>query len=157
MTANIAEADAASVKVGQTATITFPATGETATGSVTALSPTSTTSSNVVEYPVTVALAGTPADIHLGATAAVTVTTATAADALSVPSSAISTVSTGHTVTVLAADGSQQTVSVEIGLAGDAGTQVTSGLTEGQQVVLPTSTTTSGTFPGLGGPGGGRG
>jgi macrolide-specific efflux system membrane fusion protein len=61
---------------------------------------------------------------------------------------------------VTVVQGTQQTVvPVQVGLVGDNGTQILSGLTAGQTVLLPT-TTSSGTgsgFPGLGGVGGGLG
>ena len=56
MTANIGEADAANVKAGQSATVTFVAGGTTAPGTVTSVALQGTTSNNVVQYPVTVTL-----------------------------------------------------------------------------------------------------
>jgi macrolide-specific efflux system membrane fusion protein len=64
-------------------------------------------------------------------------------------------------VTVLK-NGVQTVTPVQVGLVGDAGTQITGGVSEGDVLVLPTTVTTSGTngFPrlgGIGGLGGGRG
>ncbi len=57
VTASIAEADIGSVKTGQEAEITLSASDETMTGTVSEISPEGTTSSNVVQYEVTIAVA----------------------------------------------------------------------------------------------------
>ena len=99
-----------------------------------------------------------PTGTKAGQTVSVSVTTGSVANAVFVNSAAITTVGTRHTVTVVA-NGTQQTRAVEIGLAGDQTTQITSGLTAGEQVaVTATSTTGSGTGTGRGTfPGGGTG
>jgi len=114
----------------------------------------STTSNNVVQYPVTVTLDDPPAGVRLGASATVSITTGQADSTLLVTSSAVTTVGQRHTVTVLRG-GQQSVVPVEVGLVGDNGTQIMSGLSAGDTVVLPSSsTTTGGGFPGFGGVGG---
>lgn len=154
VTSSIGEADAADVKVGQTATVTLPASGDRATGKVTAVALQSTTSNNVVQYPVSVTLDDPPAGVRLGASATVSITTGQADSALVVTSSAVTSVGQRHTVTVLR-DGQQSVVPVQVGLVGDNGTQIVSGLSAGDTVVLPSSsTTTGGGFPGFGGVGG---
>jgi multidrug efflux pump subunit AcrA (membrane-fusion protein) len=158
VTADIAEADAAKVKVGQEATVTFPATQATGSGRVTEVSPLGTVSNNVVQYPITVTLDQAPADVRLGASASLSITTASVQDALVVPTSAITTLGDRHTATVLR-NGVQTVVPVDVGVQGDTGTQVLSGLTAGEVVVLSTTsgTTTGGGFPRLGGGLGGLG
>ena len=160
VTANIAEADAASVTADQAATVTFSATTTTVPGKVTQVSLSSITSNNVIQYPVTVTLQNVPAAVRLGATASVSITTGSAADALYVPSSAVTSIGRRRTVTVVRG-GTETVVPVQVGLVGDRGTQILSGLSEGDVVVLPTatsSTTTGGGFPrigaGIGGIGG---
>ena len=69
VTANIAEADATNIQLGQPATITFPATNSTTTGSVTEITPQSTVTNNVVLYPIKVALDAAPPGVGVGATA----------------------------------------------------------------------------------------
>lgn len=56
VTASIAEADIGSVKVGQAAEITLSASNATMSGTVSEISPEGTTTSNVVEYSVTIAV-----------------------------------------------------------------------------------------------------
>ena len=159
VTTLVAEADATKVKTGQQATITFSATGVTAQGTVTTVDVQDTVSNNVVEYGVTVTLDQADASLRLGQTASVSITTATKSDVLNVPSAAVRTVGDISTVTVRK-DGKDTTTVVQIGLVGDSATEIISGLSVGDAVVLTTTSTgTSGgfTFPGGGIPGGGPG
>ena len=92
VTANIAEADAAKVQLGQAARITFPATNATATGTVTQITPQSTVTNNVVQYPVQVSLATAPPGVGVGNTASLSITTGTKSGVLVAPTSAITTI-----------------------------------------------------------------
>jgi multidrug efflux pump subunit AcrA (membrane-fusion protein) len=160
VTSLVAEADASKVKLGQQATITFSAASVTATGRVTHVDVQDTVSNNVVEYGVTVSLDSVPAGLKLGQTASVSITTGTAKQVLSVPTSVVTTVGNLHTVTVRK-NGKDTVVPVQTGLAGDQTTEIISGLAAGAVLVMPTTTTgtTGFTFPGrgLGGGGAGRG
>src|SRR5262249_33797879 len=147
----------------QQASVTFDAMrGTQAHGKVTAIDQTSTTSNNVVQYGVTVSLTDPPEGLRIGATATVQVTVAQAADALYVPTAAVRTAGGQSTVTVMD-HGKQVSRTVQTGVQGDLGTQITSGLNEGDQVVMATTGGTNGTgfpsgrFPGGFGGGGGGG
>jgi len=155
VTATIAEADAAKVQLGQAARITFPATSATATGTVTQITPQSTVSNNVVQYPVQVSLATAPPGIGVGNTASLSITTGTKSGVLVAPTSAIT--STGNRHTVVVRRGEQDvTVPVEIGIVGDTTTEIVGGVNEGDQLLLPTvATSTNNGFPRGGGGGGG--
>ncbi|SDT47594.1 membrane fusion protein, macrolide-specific efflux system [Actinoplanes derwentensis] len=168
ITAAFPEADATELKVGQTATIVWNALqSATATGRVTAVDPTATTTNSVVTYGVTISLPTPPAGVKPGQTVTVAVVTGTVGDAVMVNSAAISTTGNRKSVTVLTTAGQQEVRQVKIGLAGDDASQITEGLTAGERVVIPESTTTTtttntrGGFPGTGGnggpPGGGTG
>ena len=136
----------------------------TATAKVTAIDPSATTSNSVVTYGVTLILDKVPTGAKVGQTVSVSVTTGSVENAVYVNSAAITTVGTRHTVTVVS-NGTQETRQVEIGLEGDEATQITSGVTAGEQVVLKTTSTSTsnsnqngGGFGGLtggGAPGGG--
>ena len=104
VTANIAEADAAKVQLGQAARITFPATNATATGTVTQITPQSTVTNNVVQYPVQVSLATAPPGVGVGNTASLSITTGTKSGVLVAPTSAITTIGNRHTVVVRRGD-----------------------------------------------------
>jgi membrane fusion protein, macrolide-specific efflux system len=168
--ADFAEADAAKISVGQTATVTLAALPDTeVSGVVTAVSPTSSVVSDVVEYPVTIALNNVPSDVKDGMTTEVAVIVQSANNVLLLPSAAITTTGEVSTVKVLSSDNQQKVTTVTLGLVGTTDTEITSGLTEGQKVVEPTAsvsaaTTTSGTgttgsgrFGGFGGGGFGGG
>jgi HlyD family secretion protein len=144
----VAEADAGDVEVGQHATVTFPALDVTAAGTVTSIDLASTVNNNVVEYGVTVTLDDPSSDLRLGQTASVSITVGSKADVLYVPSSAVTKIGPLSTV-VVRKDGGEATTQVGTGLVGDNGTEITSGLSEGDVVVLSTSTDSGGgfTFP----------
>jgi multidrug efflux pump subunit AcrA (membrane-fusion protein) len=157
VTVDIPEANAASIADGQGASVTLEAqSGVSMNGTVTSVSPISTTVSNVVEYPVTVTLKNTASGLKPGETASVEIIVAEADDALYVPSSAVTTRGTTNTVTVLKSN-KQTTVDVTTGIIGTSDTQIKSGLVQGDKVVLSSgsSTSTSSGFPGGGGFGGG--
>ncbi len=139
MVANFAEADATKIAVGQPATITLSALSSTeVSGVVTAVSPTSSVVSNVVTYPVTVALTNPPSTVKEGMTAQVAVIVQTANNVLQLPSAAITTTGSISTVKVLS-KGVQTVTRVTLGLVGSSYTEITSGLHEGQTVVEPTA------------------
>lgn len=165
------ESDVGKLKLGQEATVTFDALpGVTAAGEVTQIEPVAATSDNVVQYPVTVTFTKVPAQVRLGQTATVEVVVGQAEDVVTVPSTAIATSGGQTTVTVLK-DGRQTRTPVEVGVRGTTMTEIRSGVSEGDQIVPPSTTGTTGTggggqrqfgggggFPGGGGmPGGGPG
>ncbi|WP_329242146.1 HlyD family efflux transporter periplasmic adaptor subunit [Actinoallomurus sp. NBC_01490] len=157
------EADVAKIKKGQQASVTFDAMqGTRASGKVTAIDQTSTTSNNVVQYGVTVSLTDPPSGLRIGATATVQITTASAENVLYVPTAAVRTAGGRGTVTVMSG-GKQVTKIVETGIQGAQGTEIKSGLNEGDQVLVAGSGTTggggfpTGRFPGAGGFGGAGG
>jgi HlyD family secretion protein len=117
--------------VGQEANVTPVGTTTTVTGTVTKVSTLPVTSSETVAYPVTITVADPPTSMAAGSTASATVTTATAKDVLTVPTSAVR----HGMVTVLSGE---QTVPtrVTVGAVGAARTEIKEGLAEGDQVVL---------------------
>jgi macrolide-specific efflux system membrane fusion protein len=162
------ESDVSKLKVGQAATVTFDALpGVTATGKVTQIEPVASTSNNVVQYPVTISFTKVPKQVRLGQTTTVEVVTGQAEDVITVPSTAVSTSGGQNTVTLLK-NGQQVRTPVEVGVQGASLTEIKSGVSEGDQIVPPATSTTTGTgnqrqggfgggFPGGGGvPGGGR-
>ncbi len=159
--ASFSEADALKLKVGQKAEVTFDALSETAEGTITQIDilPTTTEGSSVTTYNATITIEDAPDDVRQGMSASVVVTTDEASGVLWVPSAAVTTAGGQSTVTVRS-NGVDSTVVVETGLEGDSGTEITSGLTAGQMVVIDTSSSDSGFgFPGggLGFAGGGGG
>ncbi len=149
--ADVAEADISEVRVGQSATVTLSANDRQLTGTVTDIDTVQTVTNNVVEYGVTVTLAR-HAGVKLGQTSQVVITTGSKQNVTRVSSSTLTTIGNQTTATVQNKDGSTRTVIVTTGLKGDSETEVLSGLSAGDVVVLPQQTTGSGsfTFPGAG-------
>jgi macrolide-specific efflux system membrane fusion protein len=170
------ETDAAKVQIGQTADVTFDAlTGVQLTGKVATLSPTSTTVNNVVTYYAEIALNGNDARVKPGMTSSVTVIIDQRDNVLVVPTNAVTGRGTTGTVTVVDAAGKQTITPVQIGLRGDSGVEITSGVTAGEKLFVRSAAATAtggtgtnarlggglggggGVFVGGGGGGGGRG
>ncbi|MDR3546738.1 MAG: HlyD family efflux transporter periplasmic adaptor subunit [Candidatus Pacebacteria bacterium] len=90
------ETDAAKVKVGQTATMTFDAlSGTTMSGTVASVSGVGTVSQGVVTYDVKIGFDTNNADIKPGMTVDATIITASSTNAIQVPSAAVKTASDG--------------------------------------------------------------
>jgi macrolide-specific efflux system membrane fusion protein len=166
VTASVVESDLSSVKVGQKVAITVSAVNASLTGTVAsiALAPSTTSgSSSVVSYPVTVSIDGSNDQLRAGMSAQASITVAQAANVLEVPTAALSGSNGNYVVRVLAADGTATAIPVEVGLVTTSGAEIKSGLTEGQTVVTGTvsQTTTGGATNngnrGLGGGGFGGG
>jgi macrolide-specific efflux system membrane fusion protein len=157
VSASFAEADATALKAGQAADVTWTAlTGATATGTVATIAPTATTGNSVNSYAVTVKLTNLPTGIRIGQTVTVVVTTGSAQNVLRVPTAALKSAGGKHTVTVV--DGNtEKAVIVGVGIEGGSFTEITSGLTVGQRVLLATSSGNSSTSDTNGFTGGGLG
>ncbi|MDT7554299.1 MAG: HlyD family secretion protein [Pseudonocardiales bacterium] len=132
------ETDAANITPGQKVKVTFDAVPDlTLDGSVLSSAPTGTAISGVISYYVTVVLPKSDLRLRSGMTAEAEVLTKEIPDVLAVPSASVHTQSGRSTVTVLESDGTQRAIPVQTGATGDGNTQILTGLTEGQQVVLP--------------------
>jgi macrolide-specific efflux system membrane fusion protein len=159
VSANFSETDTATLHIGQRATVTLNAMPDvTIRGRVSAIDETSTTVNQVVNYGVTIDLGDVPKGVRIGQTVVAEVVTGRAVDVLLVPSSAVQTAGGQTTVTVIS-NGQQVSTAVEIGLEGDQFTEIVSGLSEGDEVVMASVTETgdAGGFPGGGFPGIGGG
>lgn len=138
------EADVAKVKEGDEVEITFgSAPNETFTGRVRKIDLSATTSENVTTYGVEVDVLNAPSELRDGASASVTVTTASASDVLAVPTSAVTTDAQGESTVKLVKDGKSTSRTVQIGIKGDTYTEITSGLRAGDEVELGATSTSS--------------
>ena len=165
VTTAVTDGQVGSVKPGQRTSV-LPDGGATPiSGTVTAIGALdSTTSSGAASYPVTISLDATGQALFAGSNATVSITLSSAAAAVTVPTSAVRSTGALHVVEVLA-NGQPTTVRVTVGVVGSTLTQITSGLSAGQQVVLadlsaalPSSNTNNrGLTGGGGGFGGGGG
>ncbi len=150
---SVAEIDVSKVKAGQKATVTLNALPDKPVqATVSSVNLTPTTSGSVVSYGAQLALASPPDGLRPGQSASVVITVAEADDALSVPAAAVQAVGSTNLVTVQE-NGQNVTRQVQVGLRGESTVQITSGVTEGENVVL-TGTASTGTTGGTGRTGG---
>ncbi|MCW2759043.1 MAG: hypothetical protein JWO46_2789 [Nocardioidaceae bacterium] len=135
VTSNVGETTIRSVAVGQQVRVSTPGSTTTSTGQVTSIGLTADTSGGSATYPVTIAVPQPTVTLPVGSSVLVDIVLATAKDAVTVPTSAISTIGTRTLVRVLK-DGVQTATVVTLGAVGDRRVAVTKGLTAGTRVVL---------------------
>jgi hypothetical protein len=148
----LSESDIGKVKVGQAATITVnAASGEQVAGKVESIgvlaSSSSTGTTSAVSYPVTIVLTQTTSGLRTGMSASADIVTAQASGVV-VPNQALQ----GSTVTVVR-NGKRSTQRVVAGIAGDSSTQILSGLSAGDQVVVTSPSAAAGAGAAAGGAG----
>lgn len=154
------EVDVAKAKVGQQVTLTFDAIdGLDIAGSVSEIDSVGTISSGVVTYAVKIAFDTQDDRVKPGMSVTAAIITNVKQDALLVPSSAVKNKGVNKTVD-LYNNGTPTTMTVETGISNDTKTEITSGLKEGDTVVVQTINSSAATpatqqgglrFPGLGG------
>ncbi len=151
-TLSINEVDAAKIKLGDKATLTFDAIdGLTLTGTVAEIDPVGTVSQGVVSYNVQIDFSSQNQSVKPGMTVNAAIQTGVSQDTLIVPSSAVKTLNGQSYVMVFTpplsgAAGSTVTpstaptmVPVTTGLSDNTNVEITSGLTEGEQIVVRTA------------------
>jgi HlyD family secretion protein len=140
-----AESDAAKVAFDQDATITFDALPNVSIkGKVIAVAGAPVVTSGVVNYYATISLDQTDKNLKEGMTSNATVIVSTATNAIVVPNLAITRLG-GQAYVNVEQNGQQVQTAIETGVVGDQYTEVTSGLTEGAQVVIPSLRLPTGT------------
>ncbi|MCX6793063.1 MAG: efflux RND transporter periplasmic adaptor subunit [Candidatus Falkowbacteria bacterium] len=138
------ETDVAKVRTGQQVILTFDALPDlTLTGKVGEIDILGTVAQGVVTYNVKIVFDTNNDAIKSGMSVNASIIIASKTDILMVPNSAMKSDNNGSYVQSLDAQGQPQRKDVEVGLANDTSTEITSGLSEGDQVV--TQTVTSGT------------
>jgi len=159
------ESDIAEIEAGQPANVRFDALGNRQfQGRVVSISPSGTTTQGVVGYQVGIELRNARG-VRPGMTAAAEIVHSQRDDVLTVPNRAITRQGRDRTVTVQTPSGTDVR-KVEVGMNNDQVTEITSGLEEGDQVVIPVTSaraavpgarapTAGGSAPALVSPGGG--
>lgn len=157
--AQVAGADLASVRKGLQARITPTGSSQRVFGTVSTVGIVATTSAvGTATFPVAIAVTGNPTGLYAGGTASVQIVVAQLPNVLTVPTSAITTGADGTTVVTKVVGSARVPTPVTIGTAFGPTTQVTSGLAEGDVVVLPAQRAVDvGTRPGTGRQGGSSG
>ena len=139
---SVGESDVPLVKMGQNVTVTVDAlTGRSFRGTVVSVAKAAIIQQGVASFPVVVVTQAGAADgVQPGMTASISIITAQQDNVLVVPSRAIRRGGTQQVVDVIR-DGKRRTEPVVTGLAGAQTVEVKSGLSEGDIVVLPATTT----------------
>jgi macrolide-specific efflux system membrane fusion protein len=138
--AQFSEADVGRLAVGQLSTITLPDRAKELPGKVSQIDPAGTVSGRLVKYAVMIAFDAVPADLLLGQSATVTVTTGSVDGVLYLESAAVTGVTNGTATVIVRVGGKDTARTVTIGLRGDQYTEIKAGLVEGDEVVRPSST-----------------
>jgi multidrug efflux pump subunit AcrA (membrane-fusion protein) len=147
------EVDAAKVKVGDKATLTFDAIDSlTLTGTVAQIDAAGTVSQGVVSYSIDIAFDTQDTRIKPGMTVNATIQTDTKQDVLMAPSGAVKTVNGTSYVQAftpalaetggpsgVTSDTPPGMIEVTTGISDDTNIEIVSGLTEGQQIVTRTT------------------
>ncbi len=167
MTVSLSESDISSIKVGQSATVSFTAlSGVELAARVTSISPLGTEDDDVVSYDATLTIYQQNSKVLPGMSATAAIITSQA-QGVTVPTEAVTDVSGTSGTVKVEANGKTVSKQVVIGLKGSDRDQIISGLKAGQDVVvtetLPslssssstTSTTSSSTRSGFGASAGG--
>ncbi len=157
----VGEADVAKLKLSQVAAVTVDAlgSGTRLTGRVTSLDPVATIQQGVPVYGVDVTIDVPDAAIRPGMTGTANVIIASKQGVLTVPNLAIRNQG-GRRFVQVVRNGKAEDADVTFGIANDSVTEVTSGLQDGDQVVLPAPRSAASGQPnngGFGGPGQGGG
>jgi hypothetical protein len=154
---SVTESDIANVKTGEAVSVVFAAltdtthpNGTTVAGTISEVDLTSTVSSSVVSYGVTISLTSPPSTVRLGQSGTATITTSSKQGVLRVASNAITTVGPLKTATLVTGK-TTQIVTVTTGVTGNGEIEIDSGLKAGDVLELPSSTGTTSTFNLLGG------
>ena len=123
------------VAIGDSATVVPDGSHTALPGKVASISVAPASATTTTSYLVVIGLAKPQMALNNGATGTVTIVTQSARSALAVPTSAVTTTGTRHTVQVLSA-GTTKQITVQVGVVGPTWTEIRSGLTKGEQVVL---------------------
>lgn len=152
---SVNEVDAAKIKAGDKATLTFDAIdGLTLTGTVAQIDPVGTVSQGVVSYNVQIAFDSQDSRIKAGMTVNADIISDAHPDVLVVPSSAVKIAQDGSSYVLaftpplsdtggsagVTTSQTPQQIPVVVGISDDTNTEIQSGLMNGQQLVVRTQT-----------------
>jgi macrolide-specific efflux system membrane fusion protein len=142
-TFNVSEIDVSKVRPGQKAIIKLDSLSDkTFTGKIITVDKIGTTTSGVTNYPVVIKFDSGASEILPNMSATANIILEVKNNVLLVPSSAVQKQNDQNVVQVM--KGKQgQTVNIEVGLSSDTQTEILSGLSEGDEVITSTSSTSS--------------
>ncbi len=136
VTTTVSESDVGHVAPGEQVTMTTDSSSEPIFGTVETVSTVASSSSGSAEFPVTIAVTGTPAGLHDGVSVTASIVYERRTDVLTVPSAAVTSVDGAATVTKVDAEGKQTKQTVTVGETSGTLTEITAGLAEGDSVLV---------------------
>jgi macrolide-specific efflux system membrane fusion protein len=148
------------VKTGDQADITPSGSSTVVYGVVSSVGLIASSSSDVATFPVTITVTGTQSGLYAGSSATVSIIVKQLNDVIEVPTPAISYSTSGQATVTVVTGGKHVSRAIKTGETSGTDTQVTSGLSAGQQVVervVKFNGTAGGTRSLLGGGTGGTG
>lgn len=134
-TVSLSTAQVQSVRTSDQVSLTIDGQTGTYHGTVSSIGPVDTSNSSFT-YPVTIAITSPTGQLPAGSTTRTTIDVAGATDALVVPTSAVHTAGPALSFVYLDDNGKETRQKVTVGVVGPIYTQISSGLTRGQAVVL---------------------
>lgn len=138
------EVDAAKVKIGQKATLTFDAIEDLSiTGEVSEIDAIGTVSQGVVNYNVKIVFDTQNEQVKPGMSVSAAIIIDAKQNVLLIPSAAVKEQLDGSSYVQVMASGTPQNQTVETGLSDDTNTEITSGLQEGDKIITQTAATGS--------------
>lgn len=139
---SVTEVDVPKIKAGQKATLTLDAfSGKTFTGKVLAVNTSGSVSSGVTSYPVTILLDPVSGvEIYPNMAVTADIITDLKTDVVNIPTTAIQASADGTSYVQVMKNGKPTRVTVTTGMSNDSNTEITSGLSEGDEVVTSTIT-----------------
>lgn len=139
MDVSVGETDVANVQAGQQVELTDD-DGNEYFGTVSEVGLLPSTSSGSAQYPVTITITGDGDGLFDGVSLSGSIVYERRTDVLAVPSAAVTTTDGTSTVTVVDADGTQSEVTVEVGESSGQYTEILSGISEGDEIVVASFT-----------------
>ncbi|GHS89059.1 RND transporter [Actinomycetota bacterium] len=158
----VGESDVALIAAGDQVEMTSDDSTDVIYGTVGEVGLVATSTSGVAAYPVVVDVTGNPADLHDGVSVDVSIIYERRTDVLTVPAAAVTTADGESVVQQAGADGNPVSTVVTVGETSGNLVEITSGLAEGDEVLVTVftpaagsgtdggSTDQRGTFPGGG-------
>ncbi len=142
LNSTVGMADLANLKQGLAATVNPTGSSTTLPGTLTSIGIVGTTSSGSTSYPIIVTLTGNPTGLYVGGSADITIVVSEIT-ALTVPTAAIHQ-DNGQTYVIVTKDGVQTNTNVTVGRTFGSSTEITAGVAEGDEVVVPVQAASSG-------------
>lgn len=134
--ATVDDTEVGQVKIGDQAVIVADGSTTSVYGTVTSVALLASSSSSVPSYPVTIGVTGSPSGLYAGASATIDIIVKQLSNVLAVPTTALH-FANGKTVVYKLVNGNQVTTTVTTGATSNGQTQILTGLSDGDQVVVP--------------------